>query len=563
MWDHLLKTYRRNIWGAVVALPVQENDPDILSCISMYQQHADFIRSVVCSELFALLPAVSVVEMMAALGTSDDPNAITSAMLPGLLTAQADIRWQVANWVAWAIAGDAVLCIGKDFHKFILKLSCLKAAPAVQQPPVQIVQIVSPCIHISGTTGTNAQHVNGIYDQTDEISCGQPVYIKRDDATKCIHFWAENGRWFIGAKLAKLDNIAHAYLQHSGSLESAPSLSAWLIYSNGTFVQQETVRARFEPTPGVESVASRSPLPTAAAAANSNPVALPSNAKSTDGSSKDAPSCATLQSAGDDAQHPPSSTSTNAASCSSPGAEDHCSSDSDVVLVDLKNDSDRAENFMLALADAAGGSSNGCSMLFLRDLHAACFLQAGSHETLSIESWLSASKMINTVLCSHAKSPTTSDSLVAALDNARAHAGQHALSHIPEECRWRLFESMTEAVLAFVDELQRIPAQSWSDSAALLSHVELLLPWLPCIRGLSFNHAPVMGSITKHIGLLQLLLLLFVHSQLTPLLQAPPSRKHKPSASSSQPSSQSTKCCSKYAHPLLKKPNTTVSRRSL
>jgi hypothetical protein len=82
-------------------------------------------------------------------------------------------------------------------------------------------------------------------------------------------------------------------------------------------------------------------------------------------------------------------------------------------------------------------------------------------------------------------------------------------------------ESMTEAVSAFVDELHRIPAQSWSDSPVLLSHVELLLPWLPCMRGLSFNHAPVMGSIAKHTGLLQLLLLLFVHSQLTPATAGP------------------------------------------
>jgi len=82
-------------------------------------------------------------------------------------------------------------------------------------------------------------------------------------------------------------------------------------------------------------------------------------------------------------------------------------------------------------------------------------------------------------------------------------------------------ESITEAVLAFVDELHRIPAQSWSDSAALLSHVDLLLPWLPCNRGLSFKHAPVMGCITKYTGLLQLLHLLFVHSQLTPATAGP------------------------------------------
>ena len=234
MWDHLLKTKR------------EENDPDILSCISMYQQHADFIRSVVCSELFALLPAVSVVEMMAALGTSDDPNAIALAMLPGLLTAQADIRWQVAKWVARAIAGDAVLCIGKDFHKFILKLSCLTAAPAVQQPPVQIVQIVSPCIHISGTTGTNAQHVNGIYDQTDEISCGQPVYIKRDDATKCIHFWDKTGHWIVGAKTANksLEDKGLAYLPHRGSLDTALSLNTWSVIANksSSWVVQPDVR---------------------------------------------------------------------------------------------------------------------------------------------------------------------------------------------------------------------------------------------------------------------------------------------------------------------------------
>jgi hypothetical protein len=176
--------------------------------------------------------------MIAALGTSDDPNAITSAMLPGLLTAPADIRWQVAKWVARAIAGDAVLCVGKDFLKFILKFSCLTAAPADQQQPlVKIVQIVRPCIYISGATGPNDKSVNGIYDQTDEISCGQPVYIKRDDATKCIHFWEAKCFWMIATKLDKLDNKTFAYLQHRGSLESAPLLNVWLVHSNGAFLE--------------------------------------------------------------------------------------------------------------------------------------------------------------------------------------------------------------------------------------------------------------------------------------------------------------------------------------
>jgi hypothetical protein len=74
------------------------------------------------------------------------------------------------------------------------------------------------------------------------------------------------------------------------------------------------------------------------------------------------------------------------------------------------------------------------------------------------------------------------------------------LTQISEQSQTRLFESMTEALLAFVHEVDRTPAQNWTENEMLMSSIDLLSPWVPCIRGLSFDHSPVMNTITKHIG---------------------------------------------------------------
>ena len=102
----------------------------------------------------------------------------------------------------------------------------------------------SKCIHISGATGGKASLVNGIYDQTDEISCGQPVYIKRNDATMCIHFWDKTGHWIVGTKTANksLEDKGHASLPHRGSIDSASSLNTWSVFASSSWAVQPDVR---------------------------------------------------------------------------------------------------------------------------------------------------------------------------------------------------------------------------------------------------------------------------------------------------------------------------------
>ena len=59
------------------------------------------------------------------------------------------------------------------------------------------VHVESAPVHIRGATGNSSSIVNGIFDPTEELSCGQPVYVKRGDGSKCIHFWSVTGQWIV------------------------------------------------------------------------------------------------------------------------------------------------------------------------------------------------------------------------------------------------------------------------------------------------------------------------------------------------------------------------------
>ena len=536
LWVHMLKTKPR------------EDEAAASSCISVHKEHADFIRDVVCSELFALLPAVSDVEMMEALGTCQDR---VTALLPNLFTDRADIRRQMAAWVARVIRCDSRPVVRNSFRNFILTLSCLTAVPRGTITDLLDTQPPSlPCVHMSGATGSSEKLVNGTFDEVEEMSCGQPVYVKRNDPDTCIHYWKATGAWI----LAKMENMgksnggAWAYVMHTGSLESASSLTTWKILSNGSFQHQPSVRMHFEsalkpanadantlvcslhqhplekrksvyngryncdvckrygsgdvfhcqlcswdahPSCAAQNCVS---TPDATRPSESRGASAAQNVKSSAGSSDGA----IKQSAGDGVQQTPVSGSANEASLKSSGSEGQCSSDSDAVLVSdgQSDDSDTSENLELALVVAGGG--NASCMTFLQDLHAACFLQAHSDDAFTVQAWLSASKAIDRVILSRAT--TFSDSLLETLGSIRAQAGQHVLTQISEQSRTRLFESMTEALLAFAHEVDRTPAQSWTENEMLMSSIDLLSPWVPCIRGLSFDHSPVMNTIIKHIG---------------------------------------------------------------
>jgi hypothetical protein len=98
-------------------------------------------------------------------------------------------------------------------------------------------------LHIRGATGVNSAIVNGTWDPTGELSCGQPVYVKRGDDGKCIHYWGDNGKWTVTVIDWKGQNgRGWAFLQHSGRLEAASSMSNWEVYDGKDIVAQPDVR---------------------------------------------------------------------------------------------------------------------------------------------------------------------------------------------------------------------------------------------------------------------------------------------------------------------------------
>lgn len=161
-------------------------------------------------------------------------------------------------------------------------------------------------------------------------------------------------------------------------------------------------------------------------------------------------------------------------------------------------------DFILSLSGLTDGKSglscenakNETGLLFLQDLHVAYFHADG---TSSVEAWSSASKFVGSILKIH--NETISDLLLETLVDIRIMASQYMLPRILGHSRLRLFESIMETLLALSEELGRTPAQSWSSNQAFMSLIDVLSPWVPCIRGLSMNHSAVMTILMKHIGL--------------------------------------------------------------
>ncbi len=102
-------------------------------------------------------------------------------------------------------------------------------------------------LHIRGVTGHVSDEVNGIWDPTDELSCGQPVYVKRGDGGKWIHFWSATSTWTVAPTANKgKDGLGWAFLKHSGRLEAASSMSDWQLSDGKGLVAQPGVRVHVD-----------------------------------------------------------------------------------------------------------------------------------------------------------------------------------------------------------------------------------------------------------------------------------------------------------------------------
>jgi hypothetical protein len=86
----------------------------------------------------------------------------------------------------------------------------------------------SPTVLISQCSGTNAFRIKGHFDATGEVSCGKPVYRKRD-GEYYLHFWGDTAEWMVsgGADFKDRTGRSWAVLENSPNVHAALSRSEW------------------------------------------------------------------------------------------------------------------------------------------------------------------------------------------------------------------------------------------------------------------------------------------------------------------------------------------------
>ncbi len=78
-------------------------------------------------------------------------------------------------------------------------------------------------VDIRGARGSNAAIINGIYEPTDEISSGWPIYRKRGDAGKWLEYFVAANKWYIKATTDK--GRAKVWLRLGSDPPTRPELS--------------------------------------------------------------------------------------------------------------------------------------------------------------------------------------------------------------------------------------------------------------------------------------------------------------------------------------------------
>jgi hypothetical protein len=78
-------------------------------------------------------------------------------------------------------------------------------------------------VDIRGARGPNAAIINGIYEPTDEISSGWPIYRKRGDAGKWLEYFVAANKWYIKATTDK--GRAKVWLRLGSDPPTRPELS--------------------------------------------------------------------------------------------------------------------------------------------------------------------------------------------------------------------------------------------------------------------------------------------------------------------------------------------------
>ena len=122
-------------------------------------------------------------------------------------------------------------------------------------------------VRISGATGDNAWRVNGVYEVTDEVSGGMPVY-KKQGAEMWLEYHVSLGQWL--SRLTKDKGQANFYRYayvacDVGVLPDNAPRGAWYVWVNNAFKAQASVVVT--PMSAAEAAALQAALQAARAAA--------------------------------------------------------------------------------------------------------------------------------------------------------------------------------------------------------------------------------------------------------------------------------------------------------
>ncbi|CAK9250495.1 unnamed protein product [Sphagnum jensenii] len=96
-------------------------------------------------------------------------------------------------------------------------------------------------IDIRGAKGPNAVTINGVYDPTEEICSGWPVYRKRGDPTKWLEFFVPSNKWYIKATSDR--GRARGWMRLSADPAARPELckSTCEVWDGNKWTSQQSV----------------------------------------------------------------------------------------------------------------------------------------------------------------------------------------------------------------------------------------------------------------------------------------------------------------------------------
>ena len=104
-------------------------------------------------------------------------------------------------------------------------------------------------VEIGGATGPRAAAVNGVYERTDEVKNGKPVFAKKvaGGAEWVVGLWeAPNGKWYVSRRSPIDANKAAGWARTvcAGVAHPAVPGAAWQVSDGAKFKMQEAITVR-------------------------------------------------------------------------------------------------------------------------------------------------------------------------------------------------------------------------------------------------------------------------------------------------------------------------------